>query len=103
MTAPQTLVQAALSRLGARFGSAMVDGAANLALLAQDAPDKLRQELELFFEEVQLEAERLEREAAAPDPATAPPPPPPDDDLQERIDALRAQVAALSRRLDPRP
>lgn len=102
MTAPQTLVQAALSRLGARFGSALVDGAANLALLAQDAPEKLRQELDLFLEEVQQEAERLERQGDADDPGAAPAPPP-DDDLQERIDALRAQVAALSRRLDPRP
>jgi uncharacterized protein YceH (UPF0502 family) len=103
MTAPQAFVQAALSRLGARFGSALVDGAANLALLAQDAPEKLRQELELFLEEVQQEAERLEREAATPGPAATAAPPPPNDDLQDRIDALRAQVAALSRRLDSRP
>ena len=38
MSAPQLLLQAAVYRLGARLGSGLVDGAANLALLAQDAP-----------------------------------------------------------------
>lgn len=114
MTAPQTLLQAAMSRLAARLGSSAVDAAANLALLAQDAPDKLRQELELFWEEVRQEADRLERDspdasresawsadAANPEGETsssrhghaaqaAP-------DLQDVIDALRAQVARLSR------
>jgi uncharacterized protein YceH (UPF0502 family) len=47
---------------------------------------------------VELEAERLERgEAAA---GTDPAPPHPPQDLQSQIDALRAQVAAFSRRLD---
>jgi hypothetical protein len=113
MTAPQTLVQAALARLAARLGSSAVDAAANLALLAQDAPEKLRQELQLFWEEVQQEADRLERGAdleragdrqatpAAPatnSPSTAAP-----IDLQDQIDGLRAQVARLSRGLERRP
>ncbi|KMM16999.1 hypothetical protein SYNGFB01_07015 [Synechococcus sp. GFB01] len=104
MTAPQTLMQAALSRLGARLGSGLVDAAANLALLAQDAPEKARQELELFWQEVRQEAERLEREQA--DTAShgqADAAPGGGADLQDQIDALRARVAALSRRLDQRP
>ena len=56
MSAPQSLVQAALQRLGARLGSGLVDAAANLALLAQDAPERLRQELQLFWDEVEAEA-----------------------------------------------
>ena len=48
MSAPQLLLQAAVHRLGARLGSGLVDGAANLALLAQDAPERIRQELQLF-------------------------------------------------------
>ena len=48
MSAPQSLAQAALQRLGARLGSGLVDAAANLALLAQDAPERLRQEFQLF-------------------------------------------------------
>jgi hypothetical protein len=104
MSAPHTLFQAAMQRLAARMGTAVVDTAAGLAVLAQDAPARLQQELSLFWEEVELEAERLERgesSAAAPedgsggsDTDAAP------LDPQEQIDRLRAQVAALARRLE---
>ena len=60
MSEPQTLVQAALNRLSARLGSGLADAAAGLAVLAQDAPERLRQEWDLFKEEVELEAQRLE-------------------------------------------
>ena len=43
MSEPQTLVQAALNRLSARLGSGLADAAAGLAVLAQDAPERLRQ------------------------------------------------------------
>jgi hypothetical protein len=107
MTPPQTLVQAALARLAARLGSSAVDAAANLALFAQDAPEKVRQELQLFWEEVQQEADRLERGAdrqAAPEaPGTASSTAGAPIDLQDQIDGLRAQVARLSRGLERRP
>ncbi|WP_043368861.1 hypothetical protein [Cyanobium sp. PCC 7001] len=104
MPAPQLLMQATLARLGARLGSGLLDAAANLALVVQDAPERLRQELQLFWDEVELEADRLERggrgggEASpghtpfAEGPAA----------VQDQIDALRAQVADLSRRVDRR-
>ena len=97
MSAPQNLVQAAMNRLAARMGSAMADTAAGLVVLAQDAPARLQQELTLFWQEVELEAQRLDRGAADPgaasdvEPATDP---------QEQIDRLRAQVADLARRLE---
>lgn len=72
MSAPQTLIQAALQRLGARLGSGLVDAAASLAVLAQDTPEKLRQEWVLFCEEVEQEAERLERQQAGGDGAPGP-------------------------------
>ena len=43
MSAPQFLLQAALNRLGARVGSGLLDTAAGLAVLAQDAPRRLRE------------------------------------------------------------
>ena len=103
MSAPQTLLQAAVQRLAARMGSAVVDTAAGLAVLAQDAPGRLQQELTLFWQEVELEAERLERQERDPAGGSA------DEawgaaataaDPQEQIDRLRAQVAALARRLE---
>ena len=107
MSTPQTLVQATLNRLSARLGSGLADAAAGLAVLAQDAPERLRQEWDLFREEVELEAQRLERPedpAAAPAeqarPHAAPVPP---VDAQEQIDQLRAQVARLARQLEDQP
>ena len=108
MPAPQSVMQAAVSRLGARLGGGLLDAAAHVAVVLQDAPERLRHELELFWQEVELGAERLERgdgEMAAAGPAAAagaaavasrPMP----ADPQEQIDALRARVAAFSRRLD---
>ena len=95
MSAPQSLVQAALQRLGARLGSGLVDAAANLALLAQDAPERLRKEFQLFWDEVEAEAARIERDDEPEVAITAP-----SADIQDQIDALRARVAAMARRLD---
>jgi hypothetical protein len=98
-------MQAALARLGARLGSGLLDAAANAAVLLQEAPEQARRELRLFWEEVELEAERLERDGSPSDLAGpwarepgAPHPTP--AELQHRIDDLRAQVAGFSRRLD---
>ncbi len=109
MSAPQSLLQAAVNRLAARVGSGLADTAAGLAGLAQEAPGRLQQELSLFWEEVEQEAIRLEGagggEAAATEGAgraarnaagglRTP---------QHQIDDLRARVAELSRRLEQRP
>lgn len=98
MSTPQTLVQAALNRLSARLGSGLADVAAGLAVLAQDAPERFRQEWDLFREEVELEAQRLERSEA--DPADDPEVHPVPADPQQQIDQLRAQVARVARCLE---
>ena len=101
MSEPQTLVQAALNRLSARLGSGLADAAAGLAVLAQDAPERLRQEWDLFKEEVELEAQRLQhgdQEVPAAESPMTPPSPAPDP--QTQIDQLRAQVTRLARRLE---
>jgi uncharacterized protein YceH (UPF0502 family) len=105
MSAPQYLFQAALNRLAARFGSGLADTAAGLAVLAQDAPERLRRELDLFREEVEQEADRLERggPAAGPMAKTAAAWGEGSADPQDQIDALRARVAELSRRLERPP
>jgi hypothetical protein len=115
MRAPQTLVQAAMNRLTARLGSSLADAAAGLAVLAQDAPERLRREWDLFREEVELEAQRLEQPEtpmpghAAGGGATATGGSAAGSgaaggasnlDPQDQIDALRATVARLARRLE---
>jgi ubiquinone biosynthesis protein UbiJ len=114
MNAPNTVLQAALRRLSARLGSGLADAAASLATLAQEAPERLQQELSLFWQEVQQEADRLERgqraaggEAGAGTAAAGPvrrDAPSPGHgafgSTQDQIDHLRARVAQLSRRLE---
>ncbi|MEL0265509.1 MAG: hypothetical protein VW938_09955 [Synechococcus sp.] len=96
MSTPETLVQAALNRLAARLGSSAMDAAAQFSVMAQDAPQKLQQELELFWQEVQQEAERIEHpQATSTEPTEAAP-----ENLQDQLDGLRAQVANFSRRLE---
>ena len=99
MGSPDALIRATVNRLSARLGHGLADAAAELAVLAQDAPERLRQEWDLFQEEVQAEAERIEYGETI----TA------DGDVaasteqlssQERIDLLRATVAEISRSLE---
>ncbi|MFM7361322.1 MAG: hypothetical protein ACKO6F_06605 [Cyanobium sp.] len=100
MSAPQYLLQAAVNRLAARLGSGLADTAAGLAVLAQDAPERLRRELDLFREEVEQEADRLERGGSAEGSDVAAATGDAASDPQDQIDALRARVAELSRRLE---
>jgi hypothetical protein len=116
MTAPQSLLQAAFNRLSARLGNRLLDSAAQLAELAQQAPGQFQQEWSVFWEEVEAEAQRLERgpfaggTTAAPDTAGSAWPsaspqdqPPSSSDPQDLIDALRARVAHLTQRLEQDP
>ena len=96
-------MQAAIARLGARLCSGLLDAAADAAVALQDAPEQVRREARRFWDEVEQEAERLERgssdsDLSTPDWSHQGPPAP--ADLQAHIDALRAQVAAFGRRLD---
>ncbi len=116
MTAPQSLLQAAFNRLSARLGHRLLDSAAQLAEIAQQAPGQFQQEWSVFWEEVEVEAQRLERggpfasstkdapsAASSPWSAASQDPPPSSADPQELIDALRARVAQLTQRLEQDP
>ncbi|MBM5826642.1 MAG: hypothetical protein FJ050_01050 [Cyanobacteria bacterium M_surface_7_m2_040] len=98
-------LQALLNRLQARLGSGVVDAAASLLAAAEGAPERFSREWTLFWQEVELEAERLAQQGGA-NPANAPDAPvgvvssTDRSDPQALIDSLRARVAALSHRLD---
>ncbi len=104
MTSRDALLRAAMHRVLARMGHGVADAAAGIAVLIQDAPERVRQEWDLFQEEVKAEAERLERggdtrgdeEHAAPQSSFD------DESLQTKIDQLRARVADLGLRLEER-
>ena len=56
MGSSDAFIRATINRLGARIGHGLADAAAEIAVLAQDAPDRLRQEWDLFQEEVRAES-----------------------------------------------
>jgi len=127
------LLLATASRLQSRLQSGLADATAQVVTEAELAAQKLQQEWELFWEEVRLEAERLERPGDGGAPQTEEPPSPPPSaaqatngdgqgesagkghpteptpqhraspaEVQETIDQLRAEVAALNQRLEKR-
>ena len=106
MGSPEAVIRATVNRIGARLGHGLADAAAELAVLAQDAPERIRQEWELFREEVRAEAERLERQPAPPAASSVESPtgepPVASESPQDTIDRLRARVAELSQRLEAR-
>ena len=101
-------IRATINRLGARIGHGLADAAAEMAVLAQDVPSRLRQEWDLFQEEVRAEADRLERdegqaqadapasEMTVPETASASE----DQTPQAVIDRLRASVAEINQSLE---
>ncbi len=91
-----------MNRLIARVGEGVADAAAGVAVAVQDAPERLRQEWDLFQEEVKAEAERLQHEQQPRSASEADCSGTEHESLQQRIDRLRAQVADLSTRLEER-
>ena len=110
MVSSDAFIRAPINRLGARIGHGLADAAAEMAVLAQDAPDRLRQEWDLFQEEVRAEADRLERDDGQAEPVDVasdmtisdPESPPVDQTPQAVIDRLRASVAEINRSLEVR-
>ena len=102
MTPPDALLRAAMNRLIARVGEGVADAAAGVAVAVQDAPERIRQEWDLFQEEVKAEAERLQHEQQPRSASAAERSGTEHESLQQRIDRLRAQVADLSTRLEER-
>ena len=104
MTSRDALLRAAMHRVIARMGHGVADAAAGLAVLVQDAPDRVRQEWDLFQEEVKAEAERLgqEGDGRVADAVSSPVSSVEGESLQTKIDQLRARVAELGMRMEER-
>ena len=107
MGSSEALIRATVNRISARLGHGFADAAAELAVLAQDAPQRLRQEWDLFQEEVLAEAERIERghhptSGAADESSSEHSDSEQSETHQELVDRLRATVADLSQAIEAR-
>ncbi len=96
------LLQATLNRLGARIGQRLINSAVELAVIAQEAPEKFRKEWELFQEEVIAEANQLENESIEENFSDSKQESENDETEkpQQKIDQIRAKVADLSGKLE---
>ena len=103
MGSSEALIRATVNRISARLGHGFADAAAELAVLAQDAPQRLRQEWDLFQDEVLAEAERIERGDQAVVSTDWEPSAEQSETPQAVIDRLRATVADLSQAVEARP
>ena len=103
MGSSEALIRATVNRISARLGHGFADAAAELAVLAQDAPQRLRQEWDLFQDEVLAEAERIERGDQAMVSTDGESSVEQSETLQAVIDRLRATVADLSQAVEARP
>ena len=109
MGSSDAFFRATVNRISARLGHGLADAAAEIAVIAQEAPERLRQEWELFQDEVRAEAERLEQGDApsAPTPNSAVESAEITTDSnrrspQEMVDQLRASVAEINHDLEAR-
>ena len=103
MGSSEALIRATVNRIGARLGHGFADAVAEVAVLAQDVPQRLRQEWDLFQDEVRAEAERIERGDRAPVTTDSESSAEPSETPQAVIDRLRATVADLSQALEACP
>ncbi len=62
MSSSDHLMKAFINRLSARIGSKVISLAAKLAIITEEAPEKIKKEWTQFKEEVNAEAERLNNE-----------------------------------------
>ncbi|WP_320663361.1 hypothetical protein [Prochlorococcus sp. MIT 1223] len=108
MNSSDTLLRAALNRLSARLGKKIVNTAAEIAVLAKDAPDQLKKEWEILKEEIYEEAEKLksdsnnekrsdsdfseEFDSSFSEEFNS-------DQIRDKIDRIRGKVAALNKKI----
>lgn len=100
MSSPDSLLRATLNRLAARLSHGLADVAVGLAALAQDAPERLSNEWDLFQQEVIAEADRLEQEIDQAEEVKASSSVQASESAQAQIDRLRAKVADLNRKVE---
>ena len=96
MTSSATLLQAALNRIAVRCSSVIGHLSSRMTGILHTAPSKLRDEWDLFQEEVLAEADRIENNSNQ-DPFTANGPPQSvENKTQEKLDLLRQKIGKLN-------
>tara|TARA_Y100001968_G_C19356340_1_gene717382 strand:- start:662 stop:976 length:315 start_codon:yes stop_codon:yes gene_type:complete len=103
MNNSDTLLKATINRLTARLSEKIIDTATKVALQAQEAPEKLKEEWEILKKEIYQEAERLENESSPNNESPSNPYSSPEsNNTTEKIDLIRRKIADISEKFEPK-
>ena len=102
MSNSETLLKAFLNRLSARASEKMIEVAAEIAVLAKEAPDRIQKEWELIKEETYAEAERISTQTNSNNSSNQSPYESSNkiDLPKEKIQKIRTRLSDLSRKID---
>tara|TARA_B100000700_G_C14665889_1_gene678505 strand:- start:160 stop:468 length:309 start_codon:yes stop_codon:yes gene_type:complete len=101
MSSKEVLIKATINRLNARIGQKAIDIASEISSIAQNAPEEIKIEWEIFLQEVFDEAERISKEESQVDSDKANNySPSSESNLQKKIDLLRKKVSELSNKFE---
>ena len=101
MSNSETLLKAALNRLGARLNKEIINSTENLAAKAQKAPDQIKEEWNIFKKEVLKEYKRISKKEKNVDPSNFK-----EEEsysnksIQNTIDQLRSKVLELNKKVE---
>ncbi len=98
MSSPESLLQATLNRLTARLSKQVINTANKVAIFLEEAPNTIKQEWEVFQQEVIAEADLIENrpnEQNTTNTKTSV-----HEIPQEKIDRLRSKVRNLSGKIE---
>ena len=100
MSDSELLLKAAINRITARIKERLVDSAEELSDIAEELPQKLRNEWSSFKEEVIEESERLKKKTNASKEKSSNNKSSQEDLIQIQIDNLRSKVIDINRDIE---
>ena len=101
MSSSKHLFEATVNLLTTKVSQGIIDAANKIAVITEEAPDKIRKEVELLQEEIYAEAERLSKKSNSQSGDN-------DSDIEkssndspkEKIDRIRSKISELSLKVE---
>ncbi len=100
MSDSEILLKAAINRVAARIKAKLISSAEELTEIADEIPQKIKDEWSSFKDEVIEEQERLEKEANSSKNTSTSPNSDREDLIQNKIDHLRSKVIEINKNIE---
>ncbi len=102
MSDPEILLKAAINRISARITEKLINSAQEFSEIAEEIPQKLKEEWMTFKEEVIEESERLEKNTTSSKEQNFNQDSTQEDLTQTQIDNLRSKVIEINKSIEER-